>query len=617
MASETATVGVNNILACCPFSFVVDGAGRLSGLGKYFVKMHPEIAGLRFSEAFRILGREGASHAFLANPAGAIGSAAIARERVELQVREEGGLHIVGTFLPFLREQDGVIFVGTVSPRDIAAVIDHGLTMSDFGPFDTSADYAMMAHVNEAVLTDTRILNERLAAARDEAVVARRKIEAIALVDALSGLGNRTAFQQVLADCTAEAIAHPDKQCSLLLIDIDAFKPINDHYGHAIGDMLIKSIGERINSTIDGSAVAFRIGGDEFAVLFSFVEPQEARRRAEQLLRVVRAPHVIQEKSIPVDVSGGMAGRQAAINDGESLYKAADIALYAAKRAAGRKLRVFNAAMGRRELNKKLLERDLVEAIERQELQVAVQPLFDLRTGALWGGEALARWWNPRLQRYVPPNQFIRIAEEFRLVAEIDLFVLETMLQAQRAFCDGTRQLSWSTNLSALTLEMKDLLPRIGELLQRYGPPRCPIELEITESAIFPNGAATSDVLKSMREMKLGVAIDDFGAGQTSVSHLTQVPITRLKLDRSLLEEIDTNARAEKIVRSIVALAHELGLRVTAEGIERTTQVDKLRRMGATLVQGYLYARPMPLADYIAFVQRETDSQPGPRAVAG
>ena len=149
------------------------------------------------------------------------------------------------------------------------------------------------------------------------------------------------------------------------------------------------------------------------------------------------------------------------------------------------------------------------------------------------------------------------------------------MLAAQKAFCNGSRQLSWSTNLSALTLGMPDLLSRLRELRARFGVPCCPVELEITESAIFPNGSATADLLKSMRDMKLGIAIDDFGAGQTSIAHLTALPISRLKLDRSLLDSIDSDARSEKIVGSIVALARQLGLRVTAEGIERASQASK------------------------------------------
>jgi EAL domain-containing protein (putative c-di-GMP-specific phosphodiesterase class I) len=298
------------------------------------------------------------------------------------------------------------------------------------------------------------------------------------------------------------------------------------------------------------------------------------------------------------------------------VYKAADIALYAAKRSSSDKLKVFTPAMGRQELDRKLLERDLVEAIETRQLHVDVQPLFDLQTGRLWGGEALARWWNRRLQRFVPPAEFIPIAEEYRLIAKIDLFVLEQMLAAQKAFCNGSRQLSWSTNLSALTLGMPDLLSRLRELRARFGVPCCPVELEITESAIFPNGSATADLLKSMRDMKLGIAIDDFGAGQTSIAHLTALPISRLKLDRSLLDSIDSDARSEKIVGSIVALARQLGLRVTAEGIERASQASKLRRMGPILVQGYLYARPMPLPDYLAYLRSYSSTPPDEQAVA-
>jgi diguanylate cyclase (GGDEF)-like protein len=614
MTDNSASICASDVLELCPFSFILDAAGRISALGSYYARRHPEMYGLQFEEAFALVGGGARTRQCLDNPGAFRSSAAELKERVELQLREGDGLKVVGAFFQMVERQSGLIFIGTVSPQSISQVIDLGLTVSDFAPFDTSADFVMMAQVNEAVLKDTRRLNERYAAARNVAVAAHRRLESVALVDALSGLGNRLAFQRALNSCASQA--NPQRPYCLMLLDIDDFKPVNDQHGHAIGDLLIRSIGERMKRGIDRNMQAFRIGGDEFAVLCPWTTPEEARRRADHVLQQLNVPHVIHGKTIEVTTSVGIAGRLPGTNDAERVYKAADIALYAAKRSSSDKLKVFTPAMGRQELDRKLLERDLVEAIETRQLHVDVQPLFDLQTGRLWGGEALARWWNRRLQRFVPPAEFIPIAEEYRLIAKIDLFVLEQMLAAQKAFCNGSRQLSWSTNLSALTLGMPDLLSRLRELRARFGVPCCPVELEITESAIFPNGSATADLLKSMRDMKLGIAIDDFGAGQTSIAHLTALPISRLKLDRSLLDSIDSDARSEKIVGSIVALARQLGLRVTAEGIERASQASKLRRMGPILVQGYLYARPMPLPDYLAYLRSYSSTPPDEQAVA-
>jgi diguanylate cyclase (GGDEF)-like protein len=615
MPQEASGICVDSILESCPFSFVLDAGGRVAKLGSYFAKHHPEIAGLLYDEAFELVDGDATARSLLATLSVRPETGSLMK-RVELELREAGGMHVVGSFLSLTRRDEGVLFIGTIAPRDIARVTDYGLSMGDFAPFDVSADFAMMAQVNEAVLKDTRMLNERLAIARDEAVSARKKVEAIALVDTLSGLANRAAFQQRLGASSA-AEGRPDEPCSLLLIDIDNFKPINDHYGHAVGDQMIQSIGERIGRAINGQANAYRIGGDEFAVIFHALTPDEARCCVGDIMRAVNEPHRIQDKRIAVKASGGLASRMFDVEDLESLYKAADIALYEAKRSKSRKLQTFTAGMGRRELEKMLLERDLVEAVERAELEVFVQPQFDLHTGALWGGEALARWWNRRLQRYIPPGEFIPIAEKYGLVAQIDLFVFATVLRQQRALGAQAQSITWSSNVSPLTVGQADLPQRLRAIMEQYGAPTAPLEIEITEGAILSEAGTISETLHCIREMGIDVAIDDFGAGQTSLALLTRIPITRLKLDRSLVARIDKDERAETIARSIVALAQELGFRVTAEGIERLSQAERLRRMGPMHTQGFLYAAPMPLADFAALICDGVCLQESGRAVAG
>ncbi len=582
---SSSSVPIETLLCCCPFSFI-ERAGTVTRLGRYFAKQHPEIAGQRFEDAFAQVGHM---------------QAACSKERVELSVLADPDLHIVGGFLKLEGNGDGRLFLGTLSPRLIAKVTDLGLTMSDFGPFDVSADFAMMAQVNEAVLRDTRLLNDRLAAARDEAVRAKEKIEAVALVDALSGLANRAAFQHAL-DAQSENAAGPR---SLLLVDIDNFKPVNDHYGHAVGDLLIKSLGDRIAVAADGNADAYRIGGDEFALIFKGLTSYQAKARAGEIMRAIEVVHDVQGKHIAVKASGGLASRMFGVNDLESLYKAADIALYEAKRSKSSKLQIFTAGMGRRELEQKLLERDLVEAVREKALDVFVQPQFDLATGALSGGEALSRWWNRRLQRYVPPEVFVPIAEKYGLVAQIDLFVFTAVLRQQHALDQSARTISWSSNLSPLSIGRVDVVHRMQEIMEQEGVPVAPTEIEITESAVLTEAGDIGATLHAVRAMGIDVAIDDFGAGQTSLSHLTELPVTRLKLDRSLVERIDNDERAEMITRAIVALAQELGLRVTAEGVERPSQAERLRCMGPMKVQGFLYGHPMPMEQFVELVLGE------------
>jgi len=618
MTQNEAGISLESVIECFPLSFVLDGEGRLTKLGRYFAAHHPEISGKQYGEVFTLAGGAQAFCRVLGDCPPDRPSAAFPRECVELRLRTADDMLIAGSLLPLARAQ-GALFIGTISPRDITKVTDYGLTMSDFAPFDASAEFAMMAQINEAVLKDTRILNEHLAAARDEAVLARKEVEATALVDTLSGLANRAAFQRTLAEGASDDGEAPelDELCSLLVVDIDNFKPVNDRYGHAVGDELIKSIGRRVLGVIDDGAEAYRIGGDEFAVIFRGMSAYRARRCADNIMRAVHEPHYVNERRVRVSASGGLATRMFGVKDLDSLYKAADIALYEAKRSNSNKLQTFTTGMGQRELEKKLLERDLVEAVESGTLAVFVQPQFDIRSGAMSGAEGLVRWWNGRLERDVPPSEFIPLAEDCGLISQIDMFVFETVLRQQRAMGEAGRAITWSSNLSPITLGQEDLPQRMRAIINRVGKPRTPVSIEITEGAIVSDTEAVGTTLRAIRGMGMEVAIDDFGAGQTSLSHLTRLPISRLKLDRSLVERIDKDGRAETIAHAIVALALELGLAVTAEGIERMSQAEKLQRMGPMQAQGFLFARPMPLAQFAALVSEGAAAAGGNSAAAG
>lgn len=618
MTRDGSGIALESLIDCFPISFVLDGEGRLVKLGSYFAAHHPELAGMRYDEAFDFeIGAEDVARR-LADLASAPAGARLCRKRIEMQLRCQDVMPIAGTFLPLAQDEPGALFVGTISPQEVVKVMDYGLTMSDFAPFDSMADFAMMAQVNESVLADMRMLNERLAAARDVAVRARKRMEDIALVDPLSGLANRAAFQQELESCLTETVAgEAPEMCSMLLLDVDNFKPINDHFGHAVGDGLIKSIGHRIRGVIDANARAFRIGGDEFAVIFRGQSAHQSRRSAANIMRAVHEPNYINERRIRVSSSCGLACRMFGLDDLDSLYKAADIALYEAKRSSANKLQIFDASMGQRELEKKLLERDLVVAVEQRQLEVFIQPQFDIGTGAMTGGEGLARWWNARLERNIPPDVFIPIAEECGLIAQIDLFVFETVLRQQRALGPVALPITWSTNVSPLTLGQEDLPQKLRAIMKRVGKPCAPMSVEITEGAIVSDTNTVHATLQAISSMGIEVAIDDFGAGQTSLSHLTSLPISRLKLDRSLVERIDTDDRAETIAQAIVVLALELGLHVTAEGVERVAQADILRRMGPMKAQGFLYAQPMPMAKFVALVSENQQAGGGDRAAAG
>jgi len=221
------------------------------------------------------------------------------------------------------------------------------------------------------------------------------------------------------------------------------------------------------------------------------------------------------------------------------------------------------------------------------------------------------------MERYIPPSVFIPIAEECGLVPQVDLFVFATVLREQNAPASRARTIAWGTNLSPISIGQEDLLPKLRAIMKKYGAPAAATEIEVTEGAILTEAKTVGTALRGIRDMGIGVAIDDFGAGQTSLSHLTQIPITRLKLDRSLVERVDKDERAEMVASSIVALAQQLGLRVTAEGIERPSQAERLRRMGPMKVQGFLYAEPMPMTQFLALLDDGRSVEASDRAVGG
>jgi len=600
MPSEHPAIRVENILECVPFAFVTDRKGHIIRLGRYLSRNHPYLAGQRYDEAFAVeQGKRALQN--LIDCSGPI-DARMLKERVELHLRTDDGLALVGSLLPLDGDAGGAVFIGTIAPSLISRVTDFGLTVSDFAPFDVAADLAMMAQVNDAALKDMRLLNEGLTTARDAAVAATKKMEMVALVDALSGLGNRAAFQRLEGGSSCDAV-NPEEVTSLLLIDVDNFKPVNDHYGHAAGDELIHWIGKSISASLKDNASAYRLGGDEFAVLFNSMTPHQACQVASEIVQAISRTFIIGGRRIAVTASGGLASRMFGVNDVEGLYRAADIALHDAKRSGRAQLQTFTARLGRRELENKLLERDLFEAVDAEDFEIWVQPLFDLQTGELWGGEALVRWWNRRLDCHIPPDVFVPIAEQYGLISKIDLLVFSRIVAQRKAIGGKACRVCWSTNLSPITIRSPELRRSLRDILRKQGPLCVPLTIEITESAIGRETNRIRTTLRAIRQMGMELAIDDFGAGQTSLSLLNSLPITRLKLDRSLIEKIDTDERSEMIVCSIVKLAHELGLRVTAEGIERQSQADRLVHMGPMKAQGYLFARPMPLQEFVDYIE--------------
>ncbi len=574
----------SSLIQACPYAFAVDPQGFIQDVGAYLGGRVAGLIGQHFDAAFAVGGpkaKEGrASHDVAV-------AKSLSGERIELEVLGAPNLVIVGTF--FATNEGRHVFIGTLSPSLATEVDKLNLTVSDFAPFDVLPDFAMMAQINHSVLVDTRLLNHKLTKARDDAIAAQQAIEAVAMRDSLTGLGSRAAFRQFVGATDSDGcnVVH------LLLFDLNRFKPINDQFGHQVGDQLLEVVGQRIKESVGDLGKPYRLGGDEFSVVYVDVDRDTVARNASAIIRAVSQECIIENKSIRVGASGGLATCPDDVSDCQSLYKAADIALYDAKTDKDRDLVCFNSDLANRALEMTVLQAELVHAVHDRQFTNVYQPKFDLDSGELVGVEALVRWHNERRNGFVSPMEFIPLAEQTGLVPHIDLQVCDRAFRQLRIWADRGIMVPVSVNLSPITLEQSDLMGQFDKLLRRHGVAESDVEVEITEQAIIRNSEAVERNLKGFRERRISIAIDDFGAGQTSLSYLKRLPVSHLKLDRSLIQDIDTSRPGFVIVATLIKLAKSLGLKLTAEGIENEFQADLLREPGGVTGQGFFLARPL------------------------
>lgn len=409
--------------------------------------------------------------------------------------------------------------------------------------------------------------------------------------DALTELPNRTLFQERLREAVAAA-QRDGLQLSLLYVDLDHFKLINDTSGHAHGDQLLRQTAWRLASCIRDRDTLARISGDEFVILLP--DGQAGGPVAESVLRILREPFEIGGEEAFVTASVGIAVFPTDAADAESLLRAADSAMYSAKRAGKDRAAHFEPAHSAAQTERLSVATHLRRALDRDEFTVHYQPQFDLRSGALAGYEALLRWHHPRLGN-VSPARFIPIAEESGAIMPIGAWTLDQACRQARVWQRAGHTLrAMSVNVSAIQLAMPDFVATIETALSRSGLAPAALELEITESILMRD---LDDFIRKMNELRrLGVriSVDDFGTGYSSLSYLQRLPIDILKLDRSFVEGLNRSAHGASLVRSVVAMAHGLGLRVTAEGIETDEQLQVVRGSGCDTAQGYLLGRPEP-----------------------
>ena len=412
--------------------------------------------------------------------------------------------------------------------------------------------------------------------------------------DSLTDLPNRALLHARIAAALGDAPDAPDipRPLALLLLDLDHFKEINDAFGHHYGDALLRGAADRLRGLVRAGDTVARLGGDEFAVLLPDADAAGARRVADAIRTALDAPLPVEDHLLRVGTSVGIALAPAHGADGTTLLRRADMAMYAAKR--GRLgVALYEPAQDQHTPERVALVGELRDAIEHGALTLHYQPQVDLTSGRICGVEALARWPHPE-RGLIPPDAFIPLAEQTGLIAPLTDWVLAEAIRQGREWQRAGLLLRVSVNLSMWNLHDPALPERVAALLREHELSPAWLRLELTESALMADTDRAMDVLARLSALGVGLAVDDFGSGYSSLAYLKTLPVDELKIDKGFVREMATDATDAAIVASTVALGHALGLRVVAEGIEDRATWDLLAGMGCDVAQGYHIARPLP-----------------------
>ncbi len=423
---------------------------------------------------------------------------------------------------------------------------------------------------------------------------AEEKLRYYALHDTLTDLPNRVQFMNKLRQAVDRADGNQYSRFAVLFLDLDRFKVINDSLGHAVGDKLLVAIAERLTSCVRPGDVVARLGGDEFTILLNRSgDTAEVIGVAERLQARISEPFRIDNYEVFTTASIGIIVSGKVNRTAEELIRDADAAMYRAKESGKARFEIFDQEMHVRNMNLLQVETDLRHAVERKEFEVLYQPIADLATGTVKEFEALIRWRHP-VHGLVEPNEFVGVAEETGLIINIGRWILaESCRQAaewQRRF---GLPISVSVNLSAKQLMHPNLTSQVKNILANSGLPASQLKLEVTESTVMEHSEKSLKVLSELDELGVALSTDDFGTGYSSLSYLQRFPFERIKIDRSFINNMDENEKSGAIVKTILMLGENLNIEVVAEGIETFAQLEKLRSLGCSTGQGYLFSRPI------------------------
>lgn len=453
-------------------------------------------------------------------------------------------------------------------------------------------------------------LEEKVAERTSELFELTRQLEHQAYHDALTGLANRVTFD----DRLRQAISHCERHGSrvaVLFLDLDRFKVINDTLGHMIGDELLVQVAERLKQTLRDSDTLARLGGDEFAVLLMQPEAdKDASEVASKLVSTINRPFQVSGHNLHITTSIGISIYPEDGDRAETILKNADAAMYKSKDSGKNQYTFFAAEMNTRIVRRLVLETKLRKAIDEQLLSVHYQPRHDAKTLEVIGVEALVRWFDNE-EGEISPTEFIPMAEECGLTTIIDRWVMQRACSDLMTCFDNAKPpITLSVNYSVAHFIRKDPETVIADVLRTTRFPADRLELEITENLFGPESATAPDQLRAIGQLGVEIAIDDFGKAYSSLSRLKQLPLHTLKIDRSFIADVGTDPDDETMVRTIINLAHSLGLHVVAEGVETLEQYEFVRDYGCDAIQGFLFGKPMPIADLSKILHQQQTALP-------
>jgi len=484
----------------------------------------------------------------------------------------------------------------------------------------------------EATCYGVEVNGRQLLAVAVHDVTIRRKVESqmlekhqqldhLAHHDHLTGLPNRLYLAAHLPDAIEEAKKN-GTVLAVLFLDLDRFKHVNDSRGHETGDKLLKTVAQRVRSTMRAEDLVVRMGGDEFVVVMRGIKStDQVNDAAARVNRALGAPMVVDGRTLVTTVSIGVALYPYDGADMGELLRHSDTAMYQAKDRGRNNYQLFSQSMDKRLKERIAIESSLRTALQSRQLDVHYQPIVDIESLRVVALEALLRWKHPA-HGYVRPERFVNIAEEAGLIVPIGDFVLQRAVEdmARWRQAQGTL-VPVAINVSAVQLQRSNLAEQIARLTKEHGLEASMLQIELTESAVFERreargGEASQDTVGKLRELGVHIAIDDFGTGYSSLSYLKRWRVDTLKIDRSFVRDLVTDLSDLAIVSAIIAMARHLHIKVVAEGIEGYQQLEKLRQLGCTYAQGYLFARPAPAQDCLRYLNGQpldlTQRMPGP-----